>query len=163
MSRITQHDFQQTLHALKTAVRSRPGRDAPRPCADLAFLDARERVGALLSGYLDDLLAEIPALRRHRRFHDGAWLEGVTADLPRAPARLAPRRDRRRPACTRMDFLLRIHDEGHRVSLQARASVADGELETLSAFADADGDLAPLRDMVEVACLAFAEAWFRRA
>lgn len=162
MTRSSQHDFQQTLHALKTAAREPSPRAAPRPCADLAFLEARERLCRLLEAYLDDLVAELPDLRRRRRFHDGAWLEGVAADLPRPPARLAPHRGRRRPACTRLDFLLRILEGGHRVSLECRATVADVELETFGTEADAGGDLSELRGVIESACLAFAQRMFEQ-
>ena len=149
-------DFSKTVRSLKLASlapRSRP-RPPLAPSMSLPCLDARERIEAVLAPFLDQLIDEIPGLRRHRRMYDGAWVVGLSATLPRQGRRPAT-------ACTRLEFAIDILDSGRRASVACHATVADVEL-ALSALEVAldDAGCRTLAETFEAASLAFAKRYF---
>jgi len=116
----------------------------------------REQVEAHLQSYLDALVEAIPELNLRRHFYEGAWVIGLSADLP-AGRRFG------RPyfAFTRIEFAISVDAESEAVQVTCRGTVRNRDYETMHLSVPADADHRDqLEAFIETSCMRFAQRYF---
>ena len=153
---MTADNLKNLIEPLKALGNERP---APKPFVSraLASFAVREKVEATLQTYLDTLVEAIPELVVGRRFYEGAWVVGVSADLP-----AGKRAGKPQLAFTRLDFAIEIDTADDAVTVTCRGTVRDRDSKTERCVVPVDG-LDALDAFFESACLAFASRFFDRA
>jgi len=122
----------------------------------LASFALRERVEAHLQTYLDALVDAIRELNLRRHFYEGAWVIGVSADLPEGK-----RYGRPYFAFTRIEFAITVDPETEAVELTCRSTVRNRDYETTHLSVPADADHRDqLEGYIETSCLRFAQRFF---
>ena len=114
----------------------------------LRSIEAVERIESRILPYLASLQGAVPQLVVHRRFYDGAWRLGVSADLPRLGSA--------RPSVNRLEVDIAMEPQSLVGSVSCHMTVADRDLPTSWTSVEHEGDLAELDAFLEEGCLLFA-------
>ncbi|MHC4845879.1 MAG: hypothetical protein ACYTCU_06930 [Planctomycetota bacterium] len=132
----------------------------------LAGFALSDEITSLLTGYLDDLVETLPALRVRRGFFGGAWRIGAhregfgsSADTATGTATEGAEREHR-PRVSRIDFEVSVDGERERVDMTARTTIRgrDRRPERFATRMD-DAGRAALRAWIEAELLRFADRY----
>jgi hypothetical protein len=156
-------DLTRRIEDLKTASAAAAlgrRREPVRAPAVLARLELVEHVAADAERTLHELIESLPGLALVRCFGCGCRvLLASGAEPPRSDGR------RTRAAWSRIEFRLRLRDDGQGLLLSCRSTACDADLPTLRIelpASDAGQAAARAHDFVEECALAFAQALLTR-
>jgi len=126
----------------------------------LAGFALSDEVTELLTGYLDDLVATLPALRLRRGFFGGAWRIGAHREGFGPDAQADAEAREHRPHVSRIDFELSVDGERERVDLTARTTIRgrDRRPERFATRVDETGRTA-LSEWIESQLLDFVDRY----
>ena len=149
------------IEDLKSTSAARRRRRQPvRAPAVLARLDVVEHLADDVASTLRELIDSLPGLALVRRFGCGSRILAASgAEEPRAEGR------RVRAAWSRLEFRLRLADDGETLLLSSRSTVCDTDLPTLRTelpASDGESSAGRARAFVQECALVFARALLSR-